>query len=91
VSVVHTSDEFDLRLPRCRGGSSYGKPFLLVGTQNDGRESEEAGYSVKETSLLNAAMSLDNYEKVGPESFELLKVLGQGGYGKVCGPSLRLM
>lgn len=24
-------------------------------------------------------------EKVGPESFELLKVLGKGGYGKVCG------
>lgn len=23
-------------------------------------------------------------EKVGPESFELLKVLGKGGYGKVC-------
>jgi hypothetical protein len=23
-------------------------------------------------------------EKIGPESFELLKVLGKGGYGKVC-------
>ena len=23
------------------------------------------------------------YEKIGPESFELLKVLGKGGYGKV--------
>lgn len=23
-------------------------------------------------------------EKIGPEDFELLKVLGKGGYGKVC-------
>lgn len=28
-------------------------------------------------------------EKVGPESFELLKVLGKGGYGKVYKSSLQ--
>eukprot|EP00123_Amoebidium_parasiticum_P011289 comp20628_c1_seq1/m.26682 comp20628_c1_seq1/g.26682 ORF comp20628_c1_seq1/g.26682 comp20628_c1_seq1/m.26682 type:complete len:439 (-) comp20628_c1_seq1:259-1575(-) len=47
-----------------------------------GQLQAEPGYSVTETSLMTEAMNLDG-ERVGPESFELLKVLGQGGYGKV--------
>eukprot|EP00123_Amoebidium_parasiticum_P011290 comp20628_c1_seq2/m.26684 comp20628_c1_seq2/g.26684 ORF comp20628_c1_seq2/g.26684 comp20628_c1_seq2/m.26684 type:complete len:416 (-) comp20628_c1_seq2:18-1265(-) len=37
-------------------------------------------YHVTETSVVSA---LSRRERVGPEDFDLLKVLGQGGYGKV--------
>lgn len=33
---------------------------------------------------LDAASVNPPNTKVGPEDFELLKVLGKGGYGKVC-------
>eukprot|EP00124_Ichthyophonus_hoferi_P001587 Ihof_evm6s86 gene=Ihof_evmTU6s86 len=71
VSHFSMNDEFEDVLNH--DGSS-GKPF--------GDLQAEPGYSVTETSLMSEAMNLDT-EKVGRDSFDLLKVLGQGGYGKV--------
>lgn len=39
-------------------------------------------YSV-ETLALSGELVNPKDEKIGPQSFELLKVLGKGGYGKV--------
>ena len=36
-----------------------------------------------ETVAISEEMVNPSDEKIGPESFELLKVLGKGGYGKV--------
>ena len=40
--------------------------------------------STMETVSISEEIVNPSNEKVGPESFELLKVLGKGGYGKVC-------
>ena len=37
----------------------------------------------EEVELTSATVNRDS-ERVGPECFELLTVLGKGGYGKVC-------
>lgn len=40
--------------------------------------------STMETVNISDEIVNPSNEKIGPESFELLKVLGKGGYGKVC-------
>ena len=40
--------------------------------------------STMETVAISEETVNPTNEKIGPESFELLKVLGKGGYGKVC-------
>ena len=42
-----------------------------------------------ETVPLTSEIVNQTSEKIGPQCFDLLKVLGKGGYGKVGTPSLR--
>lgn len=44
---------------------------------------EAIANSQKSASSLEDALPLPPVDKIGPQSFELMRVIGQGGYGKV--------
>jgi p70 ribosomal S6 kinase len=72
---------------------------VLICAEEEERESSPDSMHTQEDSIPTPDESREEFtlsaetvnptsEKVGPECFELLKVLGKGGYGKVSGKSI---
>eukprot|EP01135_Chromosphaera_perkinsii_P001410 Nk52_evm11s167 gene=Nk52_evmTU11s167 len=80
-SFTETDEEDIDELMRCDSlNNAYGDKYLTINGQGrrNGEEGEGNGdYSVSVTDVYQET------EKVSAESFQLLRVLGQGGYGKV--------
>lgn len=76
------TDMFHLELQEDKAEDASSDNEMAVSGDEDMKTD---GDTKERTETVNIAdeMSLSNAEKVGPDHFDLLKVLGKGGYGKV--------